>query len=184
MASVPRRVYWDACIWIALIQKEKVYLPTGQIEDREMMCRTVIEAAKRRSIVIVTSTLCLAEVCKDDPNPQVNSDKLKDYFESDYILLANVDRFVGERARDLMVAAYAKIKPPDAIHLATAAISPNIEAMHTFDIRLLNLDGRINKDGGGTLKICKPDAGGSPAPLLEAMHAGKPSEDNPAPEPG
>jgi len=173
MASVPRRVYWDACTWIALIQKEKIQLPDGQIEDREMMCRTVIEAAKKRSIEILTSTFCLVEVCKDGKD---NSDKVKDYYENDYILLANVDRFVAERARELMMAAYAKIKPPDAVHLATAAISPNVEAMHTFDIRLLGLDGKINKESGGTLKICKPDAGGSPAPLLEAMHAGKPTE--------
>jgi hypothetical protein len=54
MASVPRRVYWDACTWIALIQKEKVSLDTGGIEDREMMCRVVIEAAKSGAIEIVT----------------------------------------------------------------------------------------------------------------------------------
>jgi hypothetical protein len=101
-----------------------------------------------------------------------------DYFENDYILLTNVDRFVAERARELMMAAYSKIKPPDAVRLATAAISPNVDELHTFDGRLLNLDGLINKEGGGTLKICKPNAGGSPAPLLEAMHAGKPPEDS------
>jgi predicted nucleic acid-binding protein len=173
MASVPRRVYWDACTWIALIQREKISLPDGQIENREMMCRAVIEAAKKRSFEILTSALCLVEVSKDGKD---NSDKVKDYLESDYILVTSVDRFVAERARELMRAGYAKIKPPDAVHLATAAISPNVEAMHTFDIRLLGLDGKINKEGGGTLKICKPDAGGSPAPLLEAMRAGKPSK--------
>jgi predicted nucleic acid-binding protein len=152
-------------------------LPDGNIEDREMMCRTVIEAAKNRSIEILTSTFCLVEVCRDGKD---NSDKVKDYFENDYILLANVDRFVAERARELMMAAYAKIKPPDAVHLATAAISPNVEAMHTFDVRLLGLDGKIDMAGGGRLKICKPDAGGPPAPLLEAMHAGKSSEGIPA----
>jgi predicted nucleic acid-binding protein len=177
MASVPRRVYWDACTWIALIQREKIQFPDGRIEDREMMCRTVIEAAKKRSIEILTSAFCLVEVCKDPGGVKGNSDKLKDYFENDYILLTNVDRFVAERARELMMAAYSKIKPPDAVHLATAAISPNVDELHTFDGRLLNLDGLINKEGGGTLKICKPNAGGSPAPLLEAMLAGKPPED-------
>lgn len=178
MASLPRRVYWDACVWIALIQKEKISLPNGRIEDREMMCREVIEAAKKRSIEILTSTFCLVEVCKDPNAGKGNADKLSDYFENDYILLTTVDRFVAERGRELMMAGYAKIKPADAVHLATAAISPNVEEMHTFDDRLLKLDGLINKVGAGTLKICKPNAGGAPAPLLEAMNAGKPSEDN------
>jgi predicted nucleic acid-binding protein len=137
-----------------LIQKEKIQFPDGRIEDREMMCRTVIEAAKKRSIEILTSAFCLVEVCKDPGGVKGNSDKLKDYFENDYILLTNVDRFVAERARELMMAAYSKIKPPDAVHLATAAISPNVDELHTFDGRLLNLDGLINKEGGGTLKIC------------------------------
>jgi hypothetical protein len=110
MASAPRRVYWDACVWIALIQREKITLPDGTVEDREMMCRTVIKAAKKRSIEILTSAYCLAEVCKE-PDGKTNSDKFKDYLETDYIALANVDRFVGERARELMMAAYARIKP-------------------------------------------------------------------------
>lgn len=91
---------------------------------------------------------------------------IADYFESDYILLVNVDRSVGERARVLMTSGFAGLKPPDAIHLATAAIS-GVEEMHTFDARLLGLDGVIDKSDGTRLKICKPDAGGPPAPLLD-----------------
>jgi len=79
-----------------------------------------------------------------------------------------------------MMAAYSKIKPADAIHLAAAAISSNLEEMRTFDERLLRLDGLIDKADGGRLKICKPDAGGPPAPLLEAMHPAETLEANPA----
>jgi predicted nucleic acid-binding protein len=103
------------------------------------------------------------------------SDKLAEFFENDYILLTNLDRMVAERGRELMIA-YGSLKPPDAVHLATAAISPGVEEMHTFDDRLLKLDGLIDKVDGTKLKICKPDAGALPAPLLEAMHGGK-SED-------
>jgi hypothetical protein len=81
----------------------------------------------------------------------------------------NVDRFVAERVRDLMMAAYSKIKPADAVHLATAAISSDVEEMHTFDERLLRLDGLIDKADGRRLKICKPDAGGPRPPLLVRM---------------
>jgi predicted nucleic acid-binding protein len=67
------------------------------------------------------------------------SDKLAEFFENDYILLTNLDRMVAERGRELMIA-YGSLKPPDAVHLATAAISPGVEEMHTFDDRLLKLD--------------------------------------------
>ena len=43
--------------------------------------------------------------------------------------------------------------------------------MHTFDDKLLGLDGLIDKLDGTKLKICKPDPGGPAAPLLEAMKA-------------
>jgi hypothetical protein len=56
MATPNKRVYWDACVWIALIQREKISLPTGGIEDRETMCRMVIEAAKKGNLEKQRST--------------------------------------------------------------------------------------------------------------------------------
>jgi predicted nucleic acid-binding protein len=172
MATPTKRVYWDACVWIALIQREKISLPDGGTEDRETICRMVIEAAKKGSLEILTSTFCLVEVCKAPTSKKTTSDKLAEFFENDYILLTNLDRMVAERGRELMIA-YGGLKPPDAVHIATAAVSPGVEEMHTFDDRLLKLDGLIDKADGTKLKICKPDAGAPPAPLLEATHAGK-----------
>ena len=139
------------------------------------MCRAVIEAAKKGAIEILTSTLCLAEVCKNPSIRATRADLIADYFENDYILLVNVDRAVGERARVLMTSGYSGLKPPDAIHLATAALS-GVEEMHTFDGRLLDLNGIIDKSDGTKLKIRKPDPGGPPAPLLDAMKEGSLSE--------
>jgi len=45
--AITKRVYWDACSWIALIQKEKILQPAGAVEDREMICKSVIEAARK-----------------------------------------------------------------------------------------------------------------------------------------
>jgi hypothetical protein len=81
----------DACAWIAFIQKEKVELPSGQVEDRESMCRSVLIAAKAGKVEI---------------------------------------------------------------------------EMHTFDRKLLDLDGLLAMADGSKLKICKPDPGGS-LPLFE-----------------
>jgi len=175
MATPTKRVYWDACVWIALILREKITLPNGGIEDRDTMCRMVIEAAEKGSFEILTSTFCLVEVCKTPADKKLTSDKLADFFENDYILITNLDRMVAERGRELMVR-HPGLKPADAVHVATAAVSPGVEEMHTFDDRLLGLNGAVDKADGSKLKICKPDAGAPPAPLLEAMHGGK-SED-------
>ncbi len=169
MAGSPRRVAWDACAWIALIQQERVEID-GKIEDRATMCQMVVEAAKKGKYEIVVSALCLAEVCRD-PDRRGNADKLAAYFENAYIATVNVDVFVGERARELMLFGYAGLKPPDAVHLATAAVTPGVEALHTFDKKLLDLDGLIEKTDGTKLQICKPDAVGEPAPLLAGKEA-------------
>lgn len=176
MASLTKRVYWDACVWLALILREKIQLVGSGVEDRETMCRMVIEAAKKGSLEILTSYFCLVEVCKVPADKKGIADKLTDFFENDYILLTNVDRMVAERARDLMAVGHSKLKPPDAVHIATALVSPGVEEMHTFDDRILALDGTLDKVDGTKLKICKPDAGAPSAPLLEAMHGEKPEE--------
>ena len=132
------------------------------------MCRSVIEAAKRGTLEILTSALSLAEVCKNPAIRATAPDQISDYFETDYILLVNLDRYVGERARILMTSGYSGLKPPDAIHVATACIS-GVDEMHTFDDLLIGLDGIIDKIDGTKLKICKPDPGAPPAPLLDSL---------------
>lgn len=161
MATLPKRVYWDACAWIALIQKEKI-LSAGVVENREQMCRTVLEAAKQGKLEVVVSTFCLVEVCKGN---NANADKIADFFETDYVLMVALDRYAAEQARKLMQAGHG-LKPPDASHIATALIS-SVEEMHTFDAKLLALSGSIEKPDGTKLKICKPaPLGGNTAPLF------------------
>ncbi len=164
MATPPKRIYWDACSWIATIQKEKIYKDGVLTEDRDMLCRSVIEAAKQNKFEIVTSAFCLAEVCKNEVMRDQSPDKIAAYFENEYILLVALDTFVGARARDLMLARYAGLKPPDAIHVATAALVNAFE-MHTFDDKLLGLNGKIDKLDGTKLTICKPQTG-EPMPLF------------------
>jgi predicted nucleic acid-binding protein len=164
-----KRVYWDACSWIALIQKERILDEKGVlVEDRYTMCRSVINAAEKGTIEIATSTLNLAEVCKSTEVKATDDSKLTAFFEVEYILLVNLDRGIGEIARSLMKRGYSKLKPIDACHLASAAVA-NAEEFHTFDEKLLDLDGLIDKANKTKLRICRPDAGGAPAPLLEAM---------------
>lgn len=90
MASSPRRVYWDACVWIALIQREKI---AAGATDRDTLCRMVIVEAKKNQIEILTATLSLAEVCKSPEVRVTKEDRLSAFFEQDYILLMNLDRW-------------------------------------------------------------------------------------------
>jgi predicted nucleic acid-binding protein len=170
MANSPRRVYWDACSWIALIQREKIAVGGS---DRDTLCRAVIAEAKKNKIEILTSTLSLVEVCKNPKIRTSDEDQIGAYFENDYILLMNVDRLVGEHARMLMIAGHTGLKPPDAIHVASAILG-NVSEFHTFDgggakKGLLDLDQTIDRLDGGKLRICTPDVGGTPPPLLSGM---------------
>lgn len=167
MAAGPKRLYWDACAWIALIQDERIPLSGGGTEHRGQMCRQVVRAAEKGTVEIVTSTLSLVEVCK---NPQVvtgsDDQRLRSYFENPYILLVALDRQVGDFARGLMLRRFAGLKPPDATHVASAVVG-RAEEMHTFDKKLLDMDGKVNGLDGSPLRIRKPEVPAPPAPLLE-----------------
>jgi hypothetical protein len=81
-----------------------------------------------------------------------------------------------------MTSGHSGLKPPDAVHIATACIS-GVDEMHTFDDRLLGMDGIIDKSDGTKLKICKPDAGGPPAPLLDTLKHEAPHDETASPAP-
>jgi predicted nucleic acid-binding protein len=172
-----KRIAWDSCSWIALIQQERIRDENGKIiEDRYSMCRTVIGAAERDQIEIVISALCYAEVCKNADVLDNDEAKIAAYFENEYVLPVALDRTIGEKARSLMMNGIVNLKPADACHLATALIA-NADELHTFDRKILDLDGQVDKADGTKLKICRPDPGGPPAPLLEGMKspAGRPA---------
>ena len=168
MASSPSRVGWDSCTWIAYIQQEKIRDTSGQtvLEDRGTMCRQVLEAAERGVIEIIVSALCLVEVLARNRTSGVDDQTVRDFFDNDYILLVNLDKQVGDLARRLMLGGYAGLKPPDAVHIATACIA-NADELHTFDDRLLALDRQIDKVDGTRLIVRKPAVPGPPAPLFE-----------------
>jgi len=165
-----RRVYWDSCTWISLIQNETaVPLDGGGVENRAALARAVLDDATKGAAEILTSALSLSEVSKPSSKQDGiagSSDDLASFFQNDFIVVVMLDRQVGELARALMQRGYAGLKPFDAVHLASALIA-NVDEMHSFDDKLLRLNERIDKRDGKPLKICKPSMGGPPLPLLE-----------------
>jgi predicted nucleic acid-binding protein len=147
------------------------------------MCRAVIDDAGKGAIDIFTSALSLAEVSKQPPGTLGGVDKIKDFFENDYIVVVQLDRRTGELAREFMQKGYAGLKPLDAVHLASAARA-NVEEMHTFDQKLLDLDEKITKADGTPLRICKPSMGGPALPLLDSSGQEEEAGDGAPAEPG
>lgn len=164
MPKSPQRIYWDACSWIAYIQKE---MPGGKskvTEKRFDMCRQTLIRATAGEIEIATSAATLSEVCKPGKtgSPVAN---LAAFFNQPYILVVDVDKRVGMRAQGLQLAGISGLKPFDALHVASAQIA-NADFFHTFDKRLLDLSGQLNCDDGKPLKIVKPTEEIPPPPLF------------------
>lgn len=173
MATSPKRIAWDSCTWIAHIQRERLFAADGKTvtEDRGAMCRPVLAAAERGVLEIVVSALSLVEVLSKDRPAGIGDKAVRDYFDNDYILIVTVDKQVADRARNLMLAGHPGLKPPDAVHLATACVA-NADEFHTFDDRLLALEGKLDKLDGTRLIVRKPSVPAPPAPLLDAIERG------------
>jgi predicted nucleic acid-binding protein len=128
--------YWDAGCWCAELGKE-----AGRYERT----RSVLKAAELGQVKIVTSALSLIEVIKLKGGAPLTPDvepKIRGFFKQPYIVIRNVDRSVGEYARDLIWSH--GVQPKDSIHLATALLTPGIVQLDTFDeADLVKLSGQL-----------------------------------------
>lgn len=132
------------------------------------LCRPVLQAAEKGNVEIVASSVALVEVICKDKDASIDDQRVRDYFDNDYIFLVSADKDVCDLARQLMLAGHAGLRAADAIHVATACIS-NAEELHTFDDNLLALDLKIDRKDGTRLHIRKPRLPAPPAPLLEPI---------------
>lgn len=142
MTTKSESVYWDSCVFIDLLQQTP-----GRID----VLRDLVQLAKEGQLKIVTSAFTIAEVVglsTERPVPHEDVQKIKAFFENDYIFLRQVDRATVELAAD--IGRVSKIRPPDAVHLATA-IRAKCRMVHTYDgdepnpgpKKLLHHDGKI-----------------------------------------
>jgi predicted nucleic acid-binding protein len=132
--TTPRR-YWDSSCFLAWLLPEPARAPA---------CRGVLNAAERGELVIVASALTLTEVIKLKGQPPLKADqekKIRAFFENDYIVLRNVDRFIAESARDL-IWKHPHLNPKDSIHLATA-LKVQVPHLDTYDDDFLTLNGKV-----------------------------------------
>lgn len=119
------------------------------------LCQEVIGEASKGEVLIVTSTLSIAEVLwvkGKEKIPEKDRQLVRDFFRHEWIFVHEVDRKIAHSAQDV-VWDY-NVRPKDAVHVATA-MAVEADCLDTFDDGLLNHSGQIGDPG---LLVCKPGA--------------------------
>ncbi len=151
--SLARRVYWDSCTFLGLINSEA---------GKHANCLAVWRQAKSGDAVIYTSFFTYAEVfkakCEGKAKPlaEEGDKQIERLLGQGFIVGVLVDEQIGISGRRLMRHHAECKKPSDGIHLATA-LRLNVDEMHTYDgSDLLTLNGKVLRADGQPLKICTP----------------------------
>jgi len=148
MAKIDR-VYWDSDCFLGYLKGE---------QDKMAICRGTADKAQQGDLIIITSAITLIEVVRLQKQPvqlsAKDAKKITQFFRNPYIYIHTVDGLVAELARQLIWDH--SLQQRDSIHIATALLR-TIPKLHTFDERLLKLDGKL---GNPKLRICKPDIQG------------------------
>ena len=113
----------------------------------------MIRAAEAGDVLIVTSSLTIAEVVKlrrATPIPRESAELVRAFFQRSYIVIRELDRFLAERAQDLVWEH--GVDPKDAVHVATA-LATSVVQLDTFDGALIARSGSI---GSPPLLIGRP----------------------------
>lgn len=157
MKSKPT-VYWDTCLFFALIKDEK----RKDAEDMPGLY-SVASEIESGAINMVTSSVTLTELNSSGMKKEWQ-DKFNRFMERSNVDVLPLLPLMGERAghfRDYYRKQSGKpnLCRDDAYHLATAIVV-NVSAFHTFDARdkkgclgLLGLNGNV---AGYPLRIVKP----------------------------
>ena len=134
-----QKIYWESCCWLSYI---------NGIEERYPILDALLADSTSNNgiITIYTSSLSQVEVAfgqieQDnhalDPNIEEAIDQL--WANRDTVKLIDYYEGIGKEARLLMRASISrgfKLRPFDAIHLATAKSMRTIEEFHTYDEKL------------------------------------------------
>lgn len=148
--ATPEKVYWDSCVWIALINKE-----SRSFEN----IRPIFERAKKSEVEIYTSIVSLMEVSKkrncDFSDGSTIIDDIEDFkkiFFYDFINRLQLDINVALLANNFVKCN--KINPLDAIHLASSCCYA-CDIVYTYDKGLLKYNGKTSPSGH-PLRIAEP----------------------------
>jgi predicted nucleic acid-binding protein len=134
MPEEPKRIYWDSCVFLLYIEGTPEWMP--------ILDSLLEEASETRGLIIVTSPLSITEVAfakakKDgralDPNIEAQIEAL--WNDRSAVKLVEYNEIIAREARTLLrraIESSRKLKPMDAIHLASA-LNRSVDEFHTTD---------------------------------------------------
>lgn len=143
MSGDKRFLYWDSDVFLSYFEGNPDRLPN---------IRTILgEVERDPNALIVTSSLTIVEVAylaSERSSKQLDSKTLRaidNFWRNHFIIrIVELNEEIARRARNLVRLAaekkwnddqnWRKLKPPDAIHLATAAWA-GVEILHTYNLR-------------------------------------------------
>lgn len=141
IAAMPaERRLWDSSVIIGYL--------AGQ-DDLKEVCELIIASAERGEIEIIVATMATVEVAYLEGLSDEDSEaKIRELFGRDYITPVAIDMRVAAISRGLIrkYRTGPRLKPPDAIHLATA-MQWRIPVLETTDPDLLRLNGQERFEG-------------------------------------
>jgi len=138
MAADSNYNYWDSCIFIDGLKQTSGRFP--QIKHLE-------SEAKAGRLFIFSSTMAIAEVVKLKDYGPLTEEQIREissYFRHKFIRIIPVDRLIARSAAEIV--REHNLKPPDAIHVATALRS-RCAVLYTYDQLLLDKNGTIGNPG-------------------------------------
>lgn len=165
MANAFTRPYLDACVYITALAGPGT-APENQVE----LAAEILYLAERGEYQMFASTFIEAEVIKAPGKPPLSADQealIASYFNRDCFVWIEVDRPLAQKARQL--ARQESLKPPDAVHVASA--------LRAECDQMLTWDDKLNGNGSGRtiegLYICEPHLAGRQASLIPAPQPGE-----------
>jgi len=150
--------YWDSCVFIDGLRQTPGRFP--QIAQLDA-------TAKSGDIYIFCSTLAIAEVVKMNsygPLRTAEEQNIAAYFRHKFIKLIQVDRTIARSAAEIV--RQHELKPPDAIHVATAIRTRGC-VLYTYDKQLLDKSGQT---GDPVVLFKNPGELASPTLFSESQH--------------
>ena len=147
--------YWDSCVFISWLEQEP-----GRVHIiKELLKQTVEKQGKILTCAIsIVEVAYIAQEKQEGVLDSAAEKRIDDLWTDPAIQIVETSQYLMKRARHLMRQALSsgwKLKPPDAIHLATAEWvqkrSPTrVNEFHTYDKGLEKYKTAIGID------ICKP----------------------------
>ena len=128
MANINKKIYWDACIFLAWIYDEPK--EPDVIDGIEEMVRDV----DNNRVKLITSIVTRTEILESRLNAEAR-DRFDKIFKRRNVVMINLDTRISDLSHDIRDFHYQQghvLSTPDSQHLATAIIH-NVDIFYTLD---------------------------------------------------